>query len=156
MRDRDVVVVKIGSSSVVDAQGRLDEPILRAIASQFARLAGDGLRPVLVSSGAVASGLGILGLKNRPDGLPEHQLHALECEGGLLRALSGQVRNHDLLRARRDGELHGGVAVFAEEGTCVDNRRAVVFPSAVWDAALAVVDGTTDGVTWNVALSPHH
>ena len=62
MAERPVVVVKIGSSSLVDKHGRIDLPFLDAVAAQFAALVAAGKLPVLVSSGAVASGLGILGL----------------------------------------------------------------------------------------------
>jgi glutamate 5-kinase len=68
-----VVVVKIGSNSLVDRQGRLDLPFLDAIAAQFAAITKTGHRPVLVTSGAVASGVGILGLGERPPGLPDRQ-----------------------------------------------------------------------------------
>ena len=50
-----VVVIKIGSSSLVDRQGRLDAGFLDLIAAQFAAVARAGRRPVLVTSGAVAS-----------------------------------------------------------------------------------------------------
>ena len=48
--------------SLVDSKGRLDLPFLVAIAAQFAAIAKVGFQPVLVTSGAVASGVGILGL----------------------------------------------------------------------------------------------
>ena len=68
-----VLVVKIGSSSLVDRQGRLDAAFLATIARQLKVVAERGWRPVLVTSGAVASGLGILGLPARPDGISERQ-----------------------------------------------------------------------------------
>ncbi len=73
MPEQAVVVVKIGSNALVDARGRLDAAFLGRIAAQLAALAKSGKRPVLVSSGAVASGVGILGLASRPPGLAERQ-----------------------------------------------------------------------------------
>ncbi|HYE06838.1 MAG TPA: glutamate 5-kinase [Planctomycetota bacterium] len=73
MTERHVVVVKIGSSSLVDEHGRLDGAFLDRFAAQIAALAKAGKRPVLVTSGAVASGIGILGLKQRPPGISERQ-----------------------------------------------------------------------------------
>lgn len=73
MAEHAVVVVKIGSNSLVDAKGRLDLAYLDAVAHQLGALAKGGKRPVLVSSGAVASGVGILGLAERPPGLAERQ-----------------------------------------------------------------------------------
>lgn len=73
MTDKPLIVVKIGSSSLVGKDRRLDCAFLAGIAHQFATLARAGWQPVLVSSGAVASGLGLLGLSERPAGLPERQ-----------------------------------------------------------------------------------
>ena len=74
MSDRHVaVVVKIGSSWLVDREGRLDGAFLDRFAVQIAELAKAGKRPVLVTSGAVASGIGILGLPRRPAGIAERQ-----------------------------------------------------------------------------------
>ena len=81
--ERPVIVIKIGSNSLVDQQGRLDAPYLAAIASQFARLHDQGWQPVLVTSGAVASGVGVLKLKERPPGLPERQALAAIGQVGL-------------------------------------------------------------------------
>jgi glutamate 5-kinase len=73
MAEQAVVVVKLGSNALVDAKGRLDLAFLGRIAAQLAAVAKAGWRPVLVSSGAVASGVGILGLASRPPGLAERQ-----------------------------------------------------------------------------------
>ena len=68
-----VVVVKIGSNSLVNARGRLDFDFLDTIAKQLSVIAQKGYQPVLVTSGAVASGMGILNLSARPSGLPDRQ-----------------------------------------------------------------------------------
>jgi len=73
MADKPLIVVKIGSSSLVGADRRLDCAFLAVIAKQCAALAKIGWQPVLVTSGAVASGMGILNLDERPNGLPERQ-----------------------------------------------------------------------------------
>jgi glutamate 5-kinase len=63
------IVVKIGSSSLTDAQARIDPPkmwaLARAISSMNAQVA-------VVSSGAVAAGRGVLG-RDKPRTLPEKQ-----------------------------------------------------------------------------------
>jgi glutamate 5-kinase len=60
------VVVKIGTSSVTDASGELDDAALRKLCAELAgvRAAGDAV--VLVCSGAIAAGLPALGLATRP------------------------------------------------------------------------------------------
>ena len=83
MSERPVIVIKIGSNSLVDRHGKLDAPYLAAIAGQFAALHRDGWQPVLVTSGAVASGVSVLGLKERPPGLPERQALAAIGQIGL-------------------------------------------------------------------------
>jgi glutamate 5-kinase len=68
-----IVVIKIGSNSLVDAQARLDLAFLDRIAAQISAVAEQGFRPVVVTSGAVASGVGILKLASRPKELPDRQ-----------------------------------------------------------------------------------
>ena len=55
---------------------------------------------------------------------------------------------------RTGGEFYGGVVVFAKEsaGGHVGGAGA---PMRVSDAALAIVDGTSDGVARNLALGLH-
>lgn len=83
MSPRPIVVVKIGSNSLVDQRGLLDTAYLDAIARQFKAVVDSGWQPVLVTSGAVASGVGILGLAERPPGLPERQALAAIGQTGL-------------------------------------------------------------------------
>ncbi len=54
------VVVKVGSSSITDASGAPSDAALRRIVDQIARLAGRGVQVVLVTSGAIASGRGVV------------------------------------------------------------------------------------------------
>ena len=60
------IVVKIGSSSLTDEHGQLDEQRVRGIADVAAHLAGRGTERVIVSSGAIAAALGPLGLAELP------------------------------------------------------------------------------------------
>ncbi len=63
------VVVKIGSSSVTDEEGRVDEKALAKLCGEVAELTGAGERVVIVTSGAIAAGLRVLGLSPRPSDL---------------------------------------------------------------------------------------
>jgi glutamate 5-kinase len=67
------LVVKLGSSLVVDAQGRVRRAVLRARAREIAALIRGGERVCVVSSGAIALGLPRLGLARRPRSLPRLQ-----------------------------------------------------------------------------------
>jgi glutamate 5-kinase len=68
-------VVKVGSSSLT-ARGRLDAARLDAIVDAVAARVGAGRQVVLVSSGAIAAGIGPLGLKARPRDLATQQAAA--------------------------------------------------------------------------------
>ncbi len=100
MSERPVVVVKIGSSSLIDRQGRLDAAFLDTIAAQFAVVSRSGKRPVLVTSGAVASGLGILALAERPPGLSERQALAAIGQATLANRWQEALARHDLVAAQ--------------------------------------------------------
>jgi glutamate 5-kinase len=52
-----IVVAKIGSSSVTDHEGQIDESAIEAFCAGLAGLQADGHRVVAVTSGAVAAGL---------------------------------------------------------------------------------------------------
>src|SRR5690242_16150092 len=67
------IVVKIGSSSLTSASGRLDPARPAALVEVLAGLHRRGKSVVLVSSGAVAAGLAPLGLTTRPTELSEQQ-----------------------------------------------------------------------------------
>lgn len=66
-------VVKVGSRVLTGSDGRLDRQHVQHLASQLADLADSGKQVVLVSSGAVASGVGRLGLPRRPTDLAQLQ-----------------------------------------------------------------------------------
>lgn len=78
------LVVKVGSSSLTTRQGGLDQQRLHGLAKVLIdrRLQGGSI--VLVSSGAIASGLAPLGLKHRPNDLATAQAAASVGQGLLV------------------------------------------------------------------------
>ena len=68
-------VVKVGSSSLT-SRGRLDPERLDVIVDALARRHAAGQQVVLVSSGAIAAGIGPLGLCSRPRDLATQQAAA--------------------------------------------------------------------------------
>jgi glutamate 5-kinase len=60
------VVVKLGSTLVVDSKGRVQRSVLRARAAEVGELVRSGESVCVVSSGAIALGLPRLGLTRRP------------------------------------------------------------------------------------------
>lgn len=67
--DANVWIVKVGSRSLTGDDGLLDREQVANLARQLVKLVEFGKRVVLVSSGAVASGVGRLGLASRPTDL---------------------------------------------------------------------------------------
>ena len=59
-------VVKIGSSVLTHGDGSLDESVFKEIAKQVFDLKQRGVRTIIVSSGAIASGMKKLGLLSKP------------------------------------------------------------------------------------------
>jgi len=60
------VVIKIGSSILTDDDGSLFEPRFGQLAAQIVELRKKGLEVIIVSSGAIASGMKKLKLKDKP------------------------------------------------------------------------------------------
>ena len=67
------IVIKIGTSVLAKKNGTIDVSIIESIASQISYLLEKGIKVVLVSSGAIGSGMDLLKLKNVPTSLSELQ-----------------------------------------------------------------------------------
>ncbi len=82
----NIIVVKIGSSTLIDSAGRLDRGYLWKLAAQMEELRSMGWKPIIVSSGAIAVGLKALGMEVRPKDVPSLQAVASVGEGVLTAA----------------------------------------------------------------------
>ncbi len=109
----NLVVVKVGSNSLRSDHGGLDESVIVDLVAQVAKLASSGTRVVLVSSGAVAAGLGPLSMRTRPPDLPGLQAAASVGQGLLLHRYQSAFAAH--------GMACGQVLLMA--GDMVDRRR---------------------------------
>jgi glutamate 5-kinase len=76
-------VVKVGSN-VLTAHNGLNLKAMRSITRQICKLIDNGLEVILVSSGAMASGIKKIGLAQRPDELPQRQAVAAIGQAGLM------------------------------------------------------------------------
>jgi len=86
------IVIKVGASILTTKSGdghasflRLDEKWIKNFAKQVAALFKEGRQVIIVSSGAIAAGMGLLGMKKRPKGLPEQQACAALGQGYLMK-----------------------------------------------------------------------
>ncbi|HEV3067634.1 MAG TPA: glutamate 5-kinase [Streptosporangiaceae bacterium] len=90
------VVVKVGSSSLTTPGGRIDEGRIAALAGVLAGRVREGTQVVLVSSGAIASGLAPLGLARRPRDLATQQAAASVGQGLLVAGYAAAFARHDV------------------------------------------------------------
>lgn len=93
------VVIKIGSALLVDADGQLRAHWLRALCDDVAALRGQGADVVLVSSGAIALGRGLLGLSGAL-ALEQAQAAAAVGQIHLARAYQDALAPHNLTAAQ--------------------------------------------------------
>lgn len=96
----DLAVVKIGSSSLRGDDGQLDEAMVASLAGQLATVREAGTKVVLVSSGAVAAGMGLLGIHERPDNLQMQQTCAAVGQSALINAYHRIFATHGLAAAQ--------------------------------------------------------
>lgn len=98
------VVIKVGSSVLTDARGRLlpqrvDQIIGQVVAWRSAQTSGHRL-PMLVSSGAIACGMAALGLTSRPTALAQLQACAAVGQGELMHRYTLALRKHQAIGAQ--------------------------------------------------------
>lgn len=77
----DRLVIKIGTSVLSTASGRIDDKRMRNITDQVAALTKKGHEVLLVSSGAIAAGVERLNMESRPKEIPALQAAAAVGQG---------------------------------------------------------------------------
>jgi glutamate 5-kinase len=88
------LVVKLGSSIVAAADGELRADVLDSVCEQVAALERGGERVVMVTSGAIARGIRLLGLDARPRAMDELQAASAVGQGDLFRAYESRLGSH--------------------------------------------------------------
>jgi len=110
------LVVKIGSNILTTRNHRLSGPVVKRLVEDVVELRDRGLEVAIVTSGAVAAGMGRMGLDKRPEGIAE--LQAL--------AAIGQVLLMDLYKAKfRHRGVPVGQVLLTAEDILGDRRRYV-------------------------------
>ena len=90
------VVVKVGSSSLTDDAGKLNPARLKALVDVLAARVTGGRQVVLVSSGAIATGMDPLGLARRPRDLATQQAAASVGQGLLVAHYTRAFHEHGI------------------------------------------------------------
>ncbi len=168
------VVVKVGSSSLTRAGVGLDDDAVRNVIDHVMAVWDGGRPAVLVSSGAVAAGLPVLGVDSRPRDMPGLQMAAAVGQGRLMERYGrgfgergrvvGQVLLTKDVLANRSQYLHaraalgrmlaqGVVPIVNENDTVVvdelrlgDNDRLAAVVSHLVEAGLLVILTDTAGL----------
>lgn len=167
------IVVKIGSRVLVQKTGRPDAVRMKALVKDIARLRREGREVVVVSSGAIGTGVHALGLKTRPTSLPDLQMAAAVGQSRLMTTYDklfaaekckvGQVLlTHDDLNNRQRhlnarntmmALLRNGVVPIVNENDVVavdeikfgDNDRLAALVALLIEADLLILLTTVDG-----------
>jgi len=92
-----LAVVKVGTSSITSEQGELDDVALRKLCADLVSAREQGHQVVLVSSGAIAAGLPVLGLERRPTDLGTLQAIAAVGQPRLMERLGTILGGHGLV-----------------------------------------------------------
>lgn len=94
------VVIKVGTSVLSNDDDSLDVSRIAALAEQMYRIRQTGRRVVLISSGAVGAGMGLLNLKQRPSDLPHLQAAAAAGQAHLIRLYNDCLEVHGFRAAQ--------------------------------------------------------
>ncbi|UJS18435.1 MAG: glutamate 5-kinase [Candidatus Jettenia sp.] len=103
------IVIKIGTGVLTTDNGYLDKEQIKGLAGQVVELKKMGYRVVVVSSGAIGSGMGELGIEKRPGTLPELQAVAAIGQSKLISMYDACFKLHgyhaaQILLTREDFE----------------------------------------------------
>jgi len=128
LKDASLVVVKLGSAVLTAADGRLDVDFFSRFAGEISQLINRGYRFVVVTSGAVAAGRGVLGYQQPPATIPEKQACAAVGQVRLMwqyeqafaryRQVVGQVllTGDDIYNRRRYLNARNTIATLLQQG----------------------------------------
>jgi glutamate 5-kinase len=100
MMKKQLVVVKIGSSSLTTASGTISEERMRDHIEALSFLKKQGHDVILVSSGAVAAGFGSLGYLTRPKKVAGKQAAAAVGQGLLMQNYILQFKEFNIIPAQ--------------------------------------------------------
>ncbi len=168
------VLVKVGSGVIASPDGGLNEEKVRDVVSNLLFLRETGADVILVSSGAVACGMSILGFKKRPTEIPKKQALAAVGQAHLIRIYErffgeAGVRVGQVLLTRDDVEnrrrylnakntinelLKMGIVPIINENDTVmveeikfgDNDRLSALVAIMMDVDLVIMLSTVDGL----------
>ena len=167
------IVVKIGSRVLVQESGKPDMKRIRSLVKELVRLQKAGREVIVVSSGAIGTGMQALGMKTRPTSLPDLQMAAAVGQCRLMTTYDqlfsaekchiGQVLlTHDDLKHRQRhlnarntmmNLLRNGIIPIVNENDVIavdeikfgDNDRLAALVALLIEADMLILLTTVDG-----------
>jgi glutamate 5-kinase len=94
------IVVKVGTNVITARNGKLDPAILDSLTAQIAALMQGGVEVILVTSGAVGAGRGIVSLSGNLTPVETRQVLAATGQIRLINAYNSRFEKHGLLGAQ--------------------------------------------------------
>ena len=94
------VVVKLGSSVVADGEGEPRREVLAEVCDVLAGVHREGGELIIVTSGAIARGMRVMGLPQRPTSIGELQAASAVGQGKLYRVYDELLRERDVTSAQ--------------------------------------------------------
>ncbi|AAM72685.1 MAG TPA: glutamate 5-kinase [Chlorobaculum sp.] len=94
------IVVKVGTNVITGRNGKLDPAILDSLTSQIAALMQDGVEVILVTSGAVSAGRGIVSLSGNLTPVETRQVLAATGQIRLINAYNDRFKKHGITGAQ--------------------------------------------------------
>ena len=94
------VVVKVGTSSLTNTEGHIKTEVIQLVSQQLAAARAQGHEVLLVTSGAVASGVAGLGLAERPNDVLSLQALSAVGQPQLMAAYNNALKEFSLVGAQ--------------------------------------------------------
>jgi glutamate 5-kinase len=90
------IVVKLGTGVLTSGVGQIDLSRIESVCAEIASIRADGVEVIVVSSGAVGLGMGLLGLARRPSEIARKQACAAVGQSLLMQTWQAGFRPHGL------------------------------------------------------------
>ena len=94
------VVAKIGTSSITDDSGAIDDSAIAKLTGEIAAVRSDGHEVLVVSSGAVAAGVAALGFDSRPSDMRTLQAVSAVGQSRIMRVYNDDLASFGLVGAQ--------------------------------------------------------
>ncbi|NLI30673.1 MAG: glutamate 5-kinase [Nitrospiraceae bacterium] len=115
------IVIKIGSNILTRSDGGLNHKRVAAIAKEISELFAEGHEVVLVSSGAIAAGMGKLGFDRKPTDIQLKQACAAVGQSLLMRSYGKSFNRH----GRKVGQILLTQGIFSNRVTYLNSKNTM-------------------------------